>query len=84
MIQILNQIPLDVLQSYVEQRMQQEQAAQQQQYGAEAYQQGAADAQQQMMARGGYINPFVDIYACGGHIGRMPHGKSLPSRKGRK
>lgn len=82
-MQLLNQIPLDVLQQYVAQRTQQEQAAVQQQGNEAAYMQGAADAQH-MMARGGYINPMVDIYACGGHTGRMPTGKMLPSTKGKR
>lgn len=84
MIQMLNQIPLDVLQNYVAQRAQQEQAASQEQAYAQGAQEGAM-AQQAMMARGGYIaNPMVDIFACGGRVGRMPHGKGLPSTKGRR
>lgn len=75
--QILNSIPLDVLQNYVAQRTQQEQAA--------MTQQEAVPTQAVPMARGGYVaDPYVDIYACGGRAGRMPRGVGLPSTKGRR
>lgn len=66
-MQILDQIPLDVLQEYVMQRSQQEQAMQQQQMGQEAYAQGAADeAAYAQMAYGGNLpvgySPYLDVY----------------------
>lgn len=77
MMQILNSIPLDVLQEYVAQRTQQEQSA--------AMPQEAVPAQAAPMSYGGYVtDPYVDIYACGGRAGRMPRGVGLPSTKGRK
>jgi hypothetical protein len=71
MIQLLNQIPLDVLQNYVAQRAQQEQQAAQ---GAseEAYSAEAMPAEAQpMMSRGGRLrtfNPYIDMYSCGGRL----------------
>lgn len=77
MIQVLNQIPLEELQNYVAQRVQQEQAASQEQAYAQGAQEGAL-AQQAMMARGGYIaNPYVDIFACGGRVGHGPRGATM-------
>ena len=84
MIQMLNQIPLDVLQNYVAQRAQQEQAASQEEAYAQGAQEGAM-AQQAMMARGGYIvDPMVDIYACGGRVGHGPRGATVLHRGKRK
>lgn len=72
-LQLLNQIPLDVLQQYLQQRMAQEQAAAEQQYGQEAYMQGADDAmaaQQGYAPEQAYQQPAVQM-AVGGY---MPAG----------
>lgn len=78
-MQILNQIPLDVLQQYVAERTQQEQSM----AGAPAE---AMAPQQAMMAYGGYTrgwSPYVDIYACGGSTRSIPRG-TLGSRVHKK
>lgn len=78
MIQLLNQIPLEVLQNYVAQRTQQEQAAAQtavaeSRVPQETIPQGAVPQEQvPVMARGGRLGfwtPYVDpyFYSCGGH-----------------
>ena len=80
MIQLLNQIPLDVLQNYVAQRAQQEQQA----ASEEAYSAEAAPAEAQlMMARGGRLrtfNPYIDMYSCGGRL-RGTLGATVGGRK---
>lgn len=81
-MQILDQIPLDVLQEYVMQRAQQEQAMQQQQMGEQAYMQGAADeAAAAQMAYGGDMpvgfNPYLDAYG-------VPIGTTNPFRRARE
>ncbi len=75
LLQLLNQIPLDVLQNYVAQRMQQEQAAQQAV--------PAEEAQPTMMSYGGGIpagyDPYIDVYRVPVGIltttRRMPYGR---------
>lgn len=69
-MQVLNQIPLEVLQNYVAQRTQQEQSA------------GLTNVAQPQeiqatMARGGMLSnwsPMVDIYACGGSTRSIARG----------
>ncbi len=73
MIQILNQIPLDVLQNYVAQRTQQEQGAAMEQMPAEM-----PMSPQPTMAYGGSIrnwSPYVDLYACGGSTRSIARGR---------
>lgn len=89
MIQLLNQIPLDVLQNYVAQRTQQEQAAMQQMPQT-------APMQEQMpeetyapapMSYGGKLNgwsPEIDMYACGGSTRTAATRGRLGARKGHR
>lgn len=68
-MQVLNQIPLEVLQNYVAQRTQQEQASNNMAMPPQEA--------QPMMARGGMLNnwsPMVDIYACGGSTRSIARG----------
>lgn len=78
-LQFLSQIPLEFLQNYIQQRMQQENAAVTQQDmvnqmpTGEVPTQGApAQEAPQMVAYGGRLgnwSPYIDIYACGGRMG---------------
>jgi len=90
MIQILNQIPLDVLQNYVAQRTQQEQSAMQQtpqmiQQMPQEQIPEEAMYQQTPMSYGGKLNgwsPDIDIYACGGSTRTAATRGRLGARKG--
>lgn len=77
-MQLLNQIPLDVLQQYVAQRTQQEQALTN--VGMPQQEPQAA------MSYGGAMqnwSPMVDIYACGGSTRSVARG-TLGSRVHKK
>lgn len=92
MIQILNQIPLDVLQNYVAQRTQQEQNAMQQapQMVQQMPQEQVPEEvmyQQTPMSYGGKLNgwsPYIDIYACGGSTRTAATRGRLGARKGHR
>ena len=91
-IQILNQIPLDVLQNYVAQRTQQEQSAMQQtpQIPQQMPQEQIPEEamyQQTPMNYGGKLNgwsPYVDMYACGGSTRTAATRGRLGARKGHR
>lgn len=73
LFQALEQIPLEDLQRYVQERMDRERMAAEQQYGQEAYAQGAGDAmaaQQGYAPEQAYQQPAVQM-AVGGY---MPAG----------
>ena len=92
MIQILNQIPLDVLQNYVAQRTQQEQSVMQQtpQMAQQVPQEQVPEEvmyQQTPMNYGGRLNgwsPYIDIYACGGSTRTAATRGRLGARKGHR
>ena len=92
MIQILNQIPLDVLQNYVAQRTQQEQSVMQQapQMAQQMPQEQVPEEamyQQTPMSYGGKLNgwsPYIDIYACGGSTRTAATRGRLGARKGHR
>ena len=75
LMQMLDSIPLDVLQGYVKQRMQQEQT-----------QQGAMPPQEQpsYMSRGGVtrtgVNPYIELYDAPG----VPTGVLFPTKSRKK
>lgn len=91
-IQMLNQIPLDVLQNYVAQRTQQEQAAMQQapQMQPSVPQEAAPEEamyQQAPMSYGGRMSgwsPYIDMYACGGSTRTAATRGRLGARKGHR
>lgn len=91
-IQMLNQIPLDVLQNYVAQRTQQEQSMMQQtpqtvQQMPQEQIPEEAMYQQVPMSYGGRLNgwsPYIDIYACGGSTRTAATRGRLGARKGHR
>lgn len=93
--QLLNQIPLDVLQNYLTQRMQQEQMAMQQDAAMQQQmpqEQMPAEAmtQQPSMNYGSYggrmngWSPYIDMYACGGSTRTVATRGRLGARKGHR
>lgn len=94
-IQLLNQIPLDILQNYLAQRMQQEQMASQQNMnmGQDVPSEPAPDATMvppepvNYGSYGGRFNgwsPDINLYSCGGSTRTVAARGRLGARKGNR